>query len=146
MTIKRQMLKLDYRRMKAFPGNPNRSNRKTEWGSASLNVTRLGIREIKMNEIWDLEEASVPPRSRLYHLEPIGVGTHYAESLTSYIIRLAGAHRVLPKILVTHEILPLLGRPGRSKTSSLYSYTAWSGNVQTLNGTSAISEKCVGAL
>ena len=126
--------------------NPNRIKRKEEPGSATLNVTRLGIRETKMYEEWDLEEASVPPRSRLYHLKPIGVGTLYAESLTSYIVRLAEAHCVLPKILVTHEILPLLGRPSRSETSSLYSYTAWSGNVQTLNGTSEISEKCVGAL
>ena len=35
-----------------------------------------------------------PPRSRLYSLEPIGVGTAMVESLTGYVARLAEAHSV----------------------------------------------------
>src|SRR5258708_2036374 len=66
----------------------------------------------------DLEESLIPSRSRLYHLEPIGIGTPFVESLTSYIVRLAHAHCVEPRILVIHEILPYLkklGWPGSKK-------------------------------
>ncbi len=52
----------------------------------------------------DLKRPSIPPRSRLYHLEPIGIGTPYVESLTSYIARLAEAHCLTPKILLEQEI------------------------------------------
>src|SRR5258707_9156811 len=69
----------------------------------------------------DLEESLIPSRSRLYHLEPIGIGTPFVESLTSYIVRLAHAHCVEPRMLVVHEILPYLRELGRlvSKPRSL---------------------------
>ena len=44
--------------------------------------------------------------SRLFHLQPMGVGTPYVESLTSYIKRLAEAHSVSPGVLLSKEILP----------------------------------------
>ena len=50
----------------------------------------------------------MPPRSRLYHLPPFGVGTLWVESLTSYINRLAWTYRVSPRVLVAQEIDPLL--------------------------------------
>ncbi len=37
----------------------------------------------------------IPKRSRLYFLEPIGVGTPYTESLSSYLTRLAQEHCVI---------------------------------------------------
>jgi TniQ len=46
----------------------------------------------------------IPPRSRLFHLAPIGVGTRSVESLTSYISRLAVAHSVTTGTLVTRDI------------------------------------------
>jgi hypothetical protein len=46
----------------------------------------------------------IPPRSRLFHLTPIGVGTPLVESLTSYISRLAIAHSVTTGTLVTRDI------------------------------------------
>lgn len=49
--------------------------------------------------------------SRLYHLEPIGVGTSLVESLTSYVTRLAKVHGVYPRILLLQEIIPLLSQP-----------------------------------
>lgn len=52
----------------------------------------------------DLEKPSIPPRSHLYHLEPIGIGEPYVESLTSYIARLAEAHCLYPSSLVTKII------------------------------------------
>jgi AcrR family transcriptional regulator len=59
-------------------------------------------------DLQDLEKPLIPPRSRLYHLEPIGIGTPYVESLTSYINRLACAHCALPGKLIAQEVQPLL--------------------------------------
>lgn len=44
--------------------------------------------------------------SRLFNIDPIGVGTPYVESLPSYIKRLAEAHSVYPGILLKNEIFP----------------------------------------
>ncbi len=56
--------------------------------------------------MWDLQKPAIPPRSRLYHLEPIGVGTHYTESLSSYLCRLAQEHCVTSQKLIVEEIAP----------------------------------------
>lgn len=57
--------------------------------------------------------------SRLYSLEPIGLGTSRVESLTSYITRLAKAHSVTTATLIAQEISPLLDKkhlnPERSR-------------------------------
>src|SRR6266566_1148430 len=50
----------------------------------------------------------MPPRSKLYCLAPLGMGTAEVESLTSYVNRLAWAYRVNPRVLVSQEILPHL--------------------------------------
>ena len=52
------------------------------------------------------------PRTRLYHLEPRGLGTPQVESLTGYVMRLAEAHRVTTSRLVTAEVWPLLQAQG----------------------------------
>jgi len=65
---------------------------------------------------WNFELPVVPLRSRLYHLEPIGIGTPYVESLTSYICRLALAHCVLASALMRYEILPLSIRRARNSS------------------------------
>ncbi len=64
--------------------------------------------ELTVCELWDLTQPIPAPHSRLYHLEPIGIGTMYVESLTSYLTRLAHAHALPLGKLVTHEIAPLL--------------------------------------
>lgn len=48
--------------------------------------------------------------SRLYSLRPIGVGTPYVESLTSYVCRLALEHCLTPGILVANLIAPILNK------------------------------------
>lgn len=53
---------------------------------------------------------SPPPRSHLYYLNPIGIGTAQVESLTSYITRLAYEHCIAVRDLVVHELLPNFGR------------------------------------
>lgn len=59
---------------------------------------------------WELNIPAYPARSRLYDLRPIGAGTPYVESLTSYITRLAFAHCVSVRSLVFEEILPRFPR------------------------------------
>ncbi|MGH7146876.1 MAG: TniQ family protein [Pyrinomonadaceae bacterium] len=43
-------------------------------------------------EHWEPVVTELPPRSRLFPLVPVGIGTGQAESLTSYVMRLAEAH------------------------------------------------------
>jgi transcriptional regulator with XRE-family HTH domain len=59
-------------------------------------------------EAWDSEKPLIPKRSRLYQLEPVGIGTPYVESLTGYISRFAETHSVLSGMLILGEIAPFL--------------------------------------
>lgn len=52
----------------------------------------------------------LPPRSRLYPLAPLGLGTPLVESLTSYLTRLAQAHGVTAETLAAAEIAPLVDK------------------------------------
>ncbi|UCV09420.1 TniQ family protein [Dechloromonas denitrificans] len=56
---------------------------------------------------------ALPPRSRLFALEPISVGTAAAEGMTSYVIRLAGAYSINPRRLILQEFAKL--SPGLAK-------------------------------
>jgi hypothetical protein len=74
----------------------------------------------------DLNQPIFGPRTHLYSLEPIGLGSAFVESLTSYIARLAEAHAVSPGILVTKELWPRVSRTqgnGESGESVSPSYT-----------------------
>lgn len=62
-----------------------------------------------LSEYWDEREPVALLPSRLYRLAPVGVGTPDAESLASYLTRLAYAHRVSVAALVRYEIQPWLG-------------------------------------
>src|SRR5207245_11289580 len=57
---------------------------------------------------WYLTPVSLPERSTLYAPAPIGVGTAFGESLTSYLARLADAHCVYPGVLLQQMIVPLM--------------------------------------
>jgi hypothetical protein len=63
-----------------------------------------------MFDLWDLTPTKPPPRSRLYSLQPMGLGTSRVESLTSYLTRLAQAHTVSLRTLVKREVFPLLAK------------------------------------
>src|SRR5262249_16116310 len=54
------------------------------------------------------QSQDIPPRSRLYHLAPVGVGTPNVESLTSFVMRLAAAHCVKTITVIAQEIAPLI--------------------------------------
>ena len=59
-------------------------------------------------ELWSIALPTMPARSRLYSLAPMGVGSAQVESVTSYVMRLANAHAVFPGTLVRAEISPNL--------------------------------------
>jgi len=89
-------------------------------------------------DLEDLEKISIPPRSRLYHLAPVGISTPFVESLTSYTTRLAEAHCVTTRRLFIEEIAPRL-------SSSYFTILQKQGNTvssfwqktPTLNGLNA---------
>jgi len=66
----------------------------------------MSVDECTSLEMWDLQKPAIPARSRLYYIEPIGVGTRYTESLSSYLTRLAQEHCVTSQKLVMGEIAP----------------------------------------
>ena len=71
----------------------------------------------------------IPQISRLYSLEPIGVGTPFTESISSYLTRLAQKHYVTPKKLIMGEIAPLV-------MGDKYQPEMFSKNVSTIFGNS----------
>ncbi len=60
-----------------------------------------------MLKSWSLLRPLLPPRSQLYSLEPIGIGTELVESLTGYVARLADAHSVSAGDLVGRVLADL---------------------------------------
>lgn len=53
----------------------------------------------------DLTLPATPARSRLFALQPMGLGTDHVEGLASYITRLARAHSVNPRRLIREEFV-----------------------------------------
>jgi hypothetical protein len=64
------------------------------------------MHEAEVYDVWESSRPHFIPRSYLYPLTPIGVGTAAVESLTGYISRLATAHAVETGILINHELRP----------------------------------------
>lgn len=60
---------------------------------------------------WDCKLPPIPPRSRLYSLKPIGIGTPFVESLSGYVARLADAHAVSVGDLVGRELSAFASKP-----------------------------------
>jgi TniQ len=73
------------------------------------------------------------PRSALYNIEPIGIGTPLVESLTSYMTRLAVAHSIHVGTFVRHIILGNFGRQYLARGAKLAG-TFWRKSL-ALNGT-----------
>lgn len=65
--------------------------------------------ELTTCQVVRLVSPKLSPRSHLYSLTPIGLGTPYVESLTGYIARLAEAHCVSAGTLLSKEIAGRVG-------------------------------------
>jgi hypothetical protein len=108
----------------------------TQWARRD----QLGSGEPLVYTDWDLELPASPPRSRLYSLEPIGIGTPGTESLTSYVSRLAEAHSVRVRELMVGELLPFLGRSHLADACNSNLLTAfWRNETRALNGTRTLA-------
>ena len=99
-------------------------------------------------EFLDLSLPGIPPRSRLYHLEPRGMGTPYVESLTSYMARLAQTHSVSVRSLIVGALTPILKRKylgyGGSDNVSLNAF--WKEHSRALIGTGKLAQDFARAL
>ena len=73
---------------------------------------------------WEESIPDIPPRSQLYSLLPLNLGTPFVESLTSYVCRLANEHHVLLGTLVQYIIAPCIDKPyittGQSRSISSF--------------------------
>ncbi len=101
---------------------------------------------VNIYEPIDVTLPTIPPRSRLFRLEPVGIGTPYAESLTSYVARLAQAHQVAPKSLVRYEILPFQGKEGRTLRHYYRLNKFWLVGALSLNGAGPAAQEWVQTL
>lgn len=90
-----------------------------------------GDRYLNPDELCSLVLPIVPPRSILYSIPLIGVGTGNVEGLTSYICRLAEAHCVSPTNLLRYQIEPAAckGRPKAAKSVNLQSHPSGDNRV-----------------
>jgi transcriptional regulator with XRE-family HTH domain len=101
---------------------------------------------------WNMEMPSVSTRSRLYNLEPIGMGTGHAESLTSYIARLAAAHSLTPAVLLGRTLTSVMDKrywlqdgmhPGSRRSPLGNSFGEY---AKAINGIGVIAKDWVTAL
>src|SRR6266702_6113949 len=87
-----------------------------------------------------LQTADIPPRSRLYGLEPYQINTIWSESLTSYLNRLGWAHGVSPRDLVVQELLPFFtSKPWLRSSPGLVPVFSRKGGAMSLNGMGAFA-------
>lgn len=66
-------------------------------------------------ESWEIQIPQIEQYSRLYNLAPIGIGTSFVESLTSYISRMAATHSIQTGTLIAKEITPRLNKDYMNK-------------------------------
>jgi len=69
------------------------------------------MRVPRLFDSWDCKPPTLPPRSWLYALAPIGIGTPLVESLTGYVSRLADARAVSVGDLVGRGLSTLASKP-----------------------------------
>ncbi|WP_308441695.1 TniQ family protein [Reticulibacter mediterranei] len=60
--------------------------------------------------IWEIDIPDIPSRSCLYSLAPLGLGSPFVESLTSYICRLAYEHHIHTGTMLQHIVAPLISK------------------------------------
>ncbi len=115
-------------------------------------MSHIPILNLKIYPSWDTQKSPIPPRSRLYNLEPIGIGTPYVESLTSYVTRLAEQHCTTTRRLLLNEIAPLMSRETKflnsnnSRDESISKILRIGRDRTTTNGTGLIASNLIYAM
>lgn len=87
-----------------------------------------------------LRSPKVSPRSRLFTLEPIGIGTPLVESMTSYISRLAGEYDVSTFILARDEIFRIIKKRYYVSSDVMFTFN------RNINGMGVIAQDWMNAV
>lgn len=87
-----------------------------------------------------------PARSILYSLPPVAEYSLHVESLSSYVARLAEAHSVTVRTMVTTLVLPLVGRPHLQKSQDSGLTTFWRKDSRSVNGVARTARDWVSAM
>jgi len=95
-------------------------------------------------QFWESTWPELPARTRLFNLEPIGIGTAHVECITSYITRLAAEHMIPPWFIVSKDIAPRMSRKTLSEPSGHSDLYGKMG--ASLNGVSSTAAEVVNAL
>src|SRR5262245_49056928 len=93
-------------------------------------------------EHWELGLPELSPRSALYQIRPISIGTAGSECLTSYLARLANAHHLSVKNLLVKYFLPMMRNQCAPDSQSLKSRVLK--KMSSANGASALAGHLVG--
>ena len=104
---------------------------------------------LRMSESWDLTKLPLPPRSLLFPLEPISVGTQFVESLTSYISRLAEVHAVTVSDLVGYVLDKCSPRDAPIVSARARHYRMGSGfdpGIRVINGLAEDARRWIAAV
>lgn len=97
-------------------------------------------------EVWEVRPRPQPAVTTLFPVPPCGVGTPAVESLSSYVVRLAQAHRVRVSTLVSEVVQPALVQL-RKPSSDEPAYTnLWLSQAATINGKSRQTQAWVTTL
>jgi AraC-like DNA-binding protein len=93
---------------------------------------------------WELMVPELSPRSVLYQIRPIGIGTTETECLTSYLARLANAHHLPVGQLLRWQLIPMIN-DGRTESGRLLNcFTLF--KMCSANGADALALDLVGAI
>lgn len=98
-------------------------------------------KQFKTFQTLNLDNVALNQFSKLYSLNPIGIGNPLIESLTSYISRLAYAHCVYPGILMKKIIQSLVNK--KYSSNNLYQIYSHTG---VINGTGEMALDIANAL
>ncbi|WP_107668927.1 TniQ family protein [Cyanothece sp. BG0011] len=105
----------------------------------------MSVDDLTVYERWDLKKPEIPLQSRLFSLKPIGIGTPYCESLSSYLIRLSELHCLSLSVFISRLISPCL-RTTFLKNSSSRSLGALFQKARALQGHGDLAKDFVQAL
>ncbi len=98
---------------------------------------------------WDLTPPEARPRSRLYPLEPMNVGTPRSESCTGYIARLAAEHWTSVGSLFAHRLAPASNNASFRSAKWKFEIKAWTAFLpmaHSLNGLGATARDWIEVL
>lgn len=75
--------------------------------------------EFSALETCDISPPQTRAHTRLFPLEPIGIGTPLVEGLASYLAALAFEHSITTRNLIRHELFAPSQRPGQGSNGEL---------------------------